>query len=120
GPAWQQNPGFGQHFAEFDVDGVRLELSTVEPDPGSALAIGECVGELPWSHVDSVEIDGVRIRLVASELRLLTEVARDRIDRAAAIFRYLEATGYDGELLATARATLPPELQPLMDVPIST
>jgi hypothetical protein len=117
GPQWQQSPGFGQHFAEFDVDDVRLELSTIEPDAGSPLVVGECVGELPWRHFDVVELDGARVRIVASELRLLTEILRGRIDCAAAIHAHLASAGYDPDLLAVARAALPTELQPLMDLP---
>ena len=75
-PEWVTNPAFGQYFSAYDMAGVRVEVSTVEVAPRDAVSIGECTGDEPWSHADVVRVEGRLVRVVASELRLLSEVAR--------------------------------------------
>jgi hypothetical protein len=114
GPAWLENPDFGQYFTEIDVAGVRVELCTVEAVPGGTLPFGECAGSAPWDHFDVVVVDGHRVPLVASELRLLSEVARFRPDHWRAIGAHLSREGYDEDLFGAAIEALAPELRPVM------
>jgi len=112
-PAWVEIPGFGQYFAAFELFGIRIELSTVESN-ATEPEIAECTGDAPWQHFDVVEIEGHRVALVASELRLLTEVTRFRPDRWEPIALHLTRGGYDEELLAAAADQLPPDVRAVM------
>jgi hypothetical protein len=112
-PAWVENPEFGQYFASFDLSGVRIELSTVEPNT-AAPAISECAGDAPWRHFDVLDLEGHRVGVVASELRLLSEITRLRPDRWKPIGAHLARSGYDADLLAAASRRLPPDLQAIM------
>lgn len=112
-PAWVENPEFGQYFASFDVSGVRIEFSTVE-SKSTRPEMGECAGDGPWQHFDVLELEGHRVPVVASELRLLSEISRFRPDRWEPIASHLSRNGYDEELLAAAIQQLPPDLQATM------
>lgn len=114
GPAWLENPGFGQYFTEFDLSGVRVELCTVEPMPGGTLPFGECAGSAPWAYFDVVLVEGHRVPLVASELRLLSEIARFRPDHWRPIAAHLAREGYDHDRFDAALEGLPPELRHVM------
>jgi hypothetical protein len=111
--AWQQNPAFGQYFARFDLSEVRFEFSTVETPPGD-VQIGECINSAPWQHFDVLVIEGRRIPVVASELRLLSEVERGRPERWKPIGAHLVRHGYDPALFDAALTTLLPTQQAAM------
>jgi hypothetical protein len=113
-PGWIENPFFGQYFAEFDVAGTRVSFSTVEAHAAHPVAIAECIGDAPWAHFDIVDIGGPWVPLVASELRLLSEVERGRQDRWRPIGSHLAHHGFDHTLLAAAAESLPPELASVM------
>ncbi len=111
GPRWLDTPFGGQYIADYDVGGVLVQISTVElsvPDPGY---IAECAGEAAWRHFDTIVIEGHAIPVVASELRLLSDVMRGRADRWLPTASFLAARGYDEQLLSDAIANLPAELQ---------
>jgi hypothetical protein len=112
-PAWVENPEFGQYFASCELSGVRIEFSTVEANT-TRPEISECAGDAPWQHFDVLELEGHRVRVVASELRLLSEITRFRPDRWKPIADHLARNGYDEDLLAAACRRLPPDLQATM------
>jgi hypothetical protein len=112
-PAWVESPGFRQYFASFELSGVRVEFSTVES--GTTMPeIGECTGDAPWRHFDVLDLEGHRVPVVASELRLLSEITRMRPDRWGPIAAHLSLNGYDEELLAAAMQQLRPDLRATM------
>ena len=85
-PIWLDDAS--QYFARLTVEGVTVELSTVEIDADTDTA--ECVGSGPWVHFDLVPCGVYTVPTVALELRLVTEVARRRTDRwepIVALFR---------------------------------
>jgi hypothetical protein len=112
-PAWVENPEFGQYFASFELSGIRVEFSTVESN-ATGSEFGECSGDAPWEHFDFLELEGHRVAVVASELRLLSEIMRFRPDRWEPIAAHLSRHGYDEGLLAAAIQRLPPDLQATM------
>jgi hypothetical protein len=73
-PIWL--PEACQYFARLVVDGVTIELSTVEIETDNDTT--ECFGTGPWQHFDVVPCAGESVPAVATELRLITEVARGR------------------------------------------
>jgi hypothetical protein len=86
-----------QYFARVVVDEVTVELSTVELAAETDAA--ECVGVGPWAHFDSVPCGEFSVPAVALELRLVTEVLRQRVDRWQPIVDYLETRPCDIELV---------------------
>jgi hypothetical protein len=112
-PACVESPGFRQYFASFELSGVRVEFSTIESN-STMPEISECTGDAPWQHFDVLELEGHRVPAVASELRLLSEITRDRPNRWEPIAAYLSRTGYDEELLAELSRRLAPDLQATM------
>lgn len=90
-PAWLPPV---QYFSRCYSGKVRVEFSTIEvegrPEP------------LCWRHFTVVDLDGVSVRMEPSELRLATEVARNRPDRWIPIARHLARNGYDEDLLGPA------------------
>ena len=78
--------GRGESQLDDALDGVNVELSTVEIDVGDDT--GECVGAGPWVHFDVVPCGAFSVPTVALELRFVTEVARQRTDRWEPIAAY--------------------------------
>lgn len=112
-PSLLDEPGFGQYYASFDIHDVKVEVSTVETDGDGP--VSECAGPAPWSHFDHVLFNGTRLFVVASELRLLSEVSRNRPERWGPIGRHLRRNGYDAALVDAACSCLPDELRAVMD-----
>ena len=109
-PRWIDTPFGGQYIADARVRGVLVQISTVElsqPDPSS---VAECAGDAAWRYFDLVDVGGYAIPVVASELRLLTDVIRGRPDRWRPVAACLARDGYDGALLDAGLQCLPPEL----------
>ena len=101
---WEESPWFGQYYGEFVLAGVRVGFSTVEVTPVHPIPVGECIRHWPWEHFDIVEVSSCRIPLVASELRLQSEVVRSRSVRWRPIGAHLPRVGWNEPLLATAEA----------------
>ena len=78
-PVWM--PDASQYFAQLHAQGIPVELSTVEIETDRDTM--ECFGTGPWEHFDLIACGTGTVPAVASELRLLTEVARGRTDRYA-------------------------------------
>jgi hypothetical protein len=72
-------PESSQYFARYDVHGVHVEISTVEQETDSDGM--ECVGRGPWQHYVLIACGPHRVPVVRLELRLATELLRDRPDR---------------------------------------
>jgi hypothetical protein len=109
-PRWLDTPFGGQYIADYEVDGVRVEFSTVELSAPDPTYIAECAGVTPWRHFDAVDIEGHALPMVASELRLLSEVTRGRDDRWRPIASFLSVHGYDEGLLGAALAGVDPDI----------
>lgn len=91
-----------QYFACYSIDGVGFSFSTVE---APVEADGwECIGPGPWRHFAAVSIGGHRIDCVSLELRLVTELIRDRPDRYRPLLAHLAGQGADLELLQQSLA----------------
>lgn len=94
-PAWRGDAQ--QYFARLELDGVVVELSTVEVVVDTDTA--ECVGTGPWTHWDDVPCGPHHVATVALELRLVTEVARQRQERWEPIVAFLRPRPCDLELV---------------------
>jgi hypothetical protein len=106
-PSWLDDAS--QYFARVAIEGVTVELSTVEIDADTDTA--ECVGSGPWVHFELVRCGGYTVPTVALELRLLTEVSRQRTDHAELIVDYLRSHPCDVALVERGLAELatPPD-----------
>jgi hypothetical protein len=94
-PAWIADSR--QYFARLHDGDITIELSTVEIDSDADTI--ECIGEGPWRYFDLVPCGGRNMPAVATELRLITEVSRDRIDHCRAIIDHLQGAGCDVALV---------------------
>lgn len=97
-PTWLECGG--QYYAAYEVDGVEVDASTVETPTESGFI--EARGSGPWTHFREIEVGERSIKAVAPELRLATELSRDRQDRANLIAHWLHDHGHDATLLANA------------------
>jgi hypothetical protein len=93
-------PESSQYFTRFEVNGVEVELSTVERQVDSDAM--ECVGRGPWQHYVLITCGSHRVPVVRLELRLVTEFLRDRADRYAPLLDYMGTHGFDSDLLQRA------------------
>lgn len=111
-PAWE--PENRQYFARYALDGTDVEISTVEWPVSHDTA--ECTGAGPWRHYVSVACGTHDVPAVRLELRLVTELVRDRPDRAAALTAHMRAHGADLSLLQRAMTdqAVPPARQRLV------
>ncbi|MFT4279182.1 MAG: hypothetical protein QM576_22790 [Rhodopseudomonas sp.] len=97
-PTWM--PCCVQYYAAFEVDGVQVDASTVESSSQSPFI--EAFGSGPWTHFSEIAVADTRIPVVAPELRLATELCRDRKDQTAIITRWMRDHGCDAPLLRNA------------------
>lgn len=88
-PVWM--PDARQYYAAFEVDGVKVEASTVEWPTDSDLL--ESLGSGPWTHFTDIMVGDKTVPTVAIELRLATEVRRGREEQADAIRRWMGEKG---------------------------
>lgn len=93
-------PGSAQYFTRFEVNGVDLELSTVERQTDSDAL--ECVGTGPWHHHVLTPCGSHHVPVVQLELRLATELLRDRPDRYDPLLDHMATHGFDAALLRRA------------------
>ncbi|MFG3437643.1 hypothetical protein ACGF0J_10410 [Nonomuraea sp. NPDC047897] len=93
-------PASSQYFARYEVNGVHLEISTVEQETDSDEM--ECIGRGPWRHHVMITCGSHRVPVVRLELRLATELLRDRPDRYEPLLDHLAARGFDADLLRRA------------------
>jgi hypothetical protein len=108
-PAWM--PGAKQYYAEYEVNGIGVGISTVEFETESDAL--ECVGRGPWEHYVLVSCGPYTMPAVALELRLVSELVRNRPDRSTPLIEHMRVKGCDLELVRrgmTAR-NLPQDVQ---------
>jgi hypothetical protein len=94
-PAWM--PEARQYYADYKVNGVGVGISTVEVETESDGL--ECVGRGPWEHYVLVSCGPYTIPAVALELRLVSELLRDRPDRYTPLIQHMRVNGCDIELV---------------------
>lgn len=83
--------GCGQYFASFEVDGCVVEASTVEFSTESDFK--EVTGQGPWIHHSLHCFGETALPVVALELRLATELLRNREDRYLPLVRHFQRAG---------------------------
>ncbi|MFI6323402.1 hypothetical protein ACIBG8_38140 [Nonomuraea sp. NPDC050556] len=93
-------PQGAQYFARYEVNGVHLEISTVEQETESDAL--ECIDSGPWHHYVQITCGQHPVPVVRLELRLATELLRDRPDRYKPLLDHLATHGFDADLLNRA------------------
>ncbi len=103
--------GSKQYYAAFNVDGIQVEASTVEWTTDSAYI--ETLGDGPWRNRTLITVGPHRVPTIALELRLATELLRNRPDRYEPMMEWMKQNGCDADLLGHAMAArrLSPEIQ---------
>lgn len=94
-PSWMAEAR--QYYAEYEVNGVGVGISTVEADTDSDGL--ECIGRGPWEHYIPVSCGPYTIPAVALELRLVSELKRGRHDRYMPLIDHMRQNGCDTELV---------------------
>ena len=108
-PVWL--PDARQYFAHYQVDQIEVSASTVErPAVTDAL---ECIGTGPWQHYVQVPCAKHVVPAVRLELRLVSELYRDRPDRYMPLIEHMRVHGADLQLVqqGMAERTVQPTLQ---------
>lgn len=100
-PAWL--PTAQQYYANYEVEGVEVGISTVEVD--SSFDTIETFGPGPWKHFVSLPCGRHMVPTVRLELRLITELYRDRPDRYKSLLEHLQAAGCDLDLVRRGMTT---------------
>lgn len=99
----RRNPGSAhnrQYFTHFEVNGVGVGSSTVEiPTDADTF---ECIGRGPWEHYVDVRIGKHVVPVVRLELRLVSELVRNRPDRYTPLIEYMRSQGADLQLVQKA------------------
>jgi hypothetical protein len=90
-------PEARQYYANYEVNGVEVGISTVEWETDSDGI--ECLGRGPWEHFLLVPCGTYTVPAVALELRLVSELGRERPDRYGPLIQYMQAHGCDVELV---------------------
>jgi hypothetical protein len=90
-PAWL--PETQQYYGNYDVDGVEVGISTVEVE--SDVDTVETFGRGPWEHFTLITCGPYAVPTVALELRLITELFRQRPDRYEPLVQFLQDHGCD-------------------------
>jgi hypothetical protein len=93
-------PESSQYFTRYEVNGVHIEISTVEQETDSDGM--ECIGRGPWQHYVLITCGSHHVPVVRLELRLATELLRDRPDRYEPLLDHMAAHGFDADLLHRA------------------
>src|SRR5262245_53704434 len=97
-PGWL--PNARQYFTHFKVEEIDAGASTVEiPTDADTF---ECIGRGPWEHYVSVSVGVHRVPVVRLELRLVSELVRNRPDRYEPLLGHMRAHGADLQLLQKA------------------
>ena len=108
-PAWLAQTQ--QYYGNYEVNGVEVGISTVEVP--SDLDIIETFGRGPWEHFTLLPCGSHTVPTVALELRLLTELYRDRPDRYEPLIEFMRLNGCDVDFMQRGLAAigLPPDRQ---------
>lgn len=108
-PVWL--PDAEQYFARFEVEEIDVEVSTVERSVGADTF--ECIGRGPWEHYVEVRFGSHLVPVVRLELRLVSELVRDRPDRYVPLVEHMRLHGTDLQLVQKAMSdrAVDPSLQ---------
>ena len=108
-PAWL--PEARQYYGNYDVNGVEVGISTVEVETDADTI--ETFGRGPWVHFALLPCGSHSVPTVSLELRLITELSRNRSDRYGPIIQHMQAYGCDIELMRRGMnaAGLPEDLR---------
>jgi hypothetical protein len=96
-----------QYYANYQVRGVEVGVSTVEVESTDDTI--ETFGPGPWVHYSVLACGPHQVPVVALELRLITELSRDRPDRFRPIIDHLRTRGCDLDLVTRGLAARVPE-----------
>ncbi|MGB6453118.1 MAG: hypothetical protein WBH47_01390 [Streptosporangiaceae bacterium] len=97
-PVWL--PDARQYFARFVVEQVKVEVSTVEwPTDADTF---ECIGRGPWEHYVRMKVGKHIVPAVGLELRLASELVRDRRDRYVPLIEHMRSHGANLQLVQKA------------------
>jgi len=95
-PTWL--PDMRQYYANYRVSTVEVGLSTVEIETEADFI--ETYGPGPWQkHYSLLSCGPYQVPTVDLELRLITEIYRDRPDRYTPLIAYLGERGCDLDLV---------------------
>jgi hypothetical protein len=113
-PIWL--PDAQQYFARFEIEEIDVGFSTVErPIESDAF---ECVGRGPWEHYVPIRFGRHVVPAVSLELRLASELVRDRPDRYEPLIEHMRLRGADLQLAQRAmsdRGVNPVRQQQILD-----
>ncbi len=98
-----------QYYAEHRIDSVEVDVSTVEIETDADWI--ETYGSGPWTHYVSLPCGPFQVPTVKLELRLITELYRNRPERYEPIIKFLKTKKFDESLLKRGTKILPEELQ---------
>jgi hypothetical protein len=98
-----------QYYTEFRVNGVEVGISTVEIETDVDWI--ETYGSGPWTHYVFLPCGPRLVPTVKLELRLITELYRNRPERYELIIEFLEKKWFDESLLKRGIKGLPEDLQ---------
>lgn len=101
--------GMRQYYAEFRVNGVEVGVSTVEIETDADWV--ETYGSGPWTHYVLLPCGAFSVPTVKLELRLITELYRNRPERYEPIIGFLKTKGFDEGLLRRGTGNLPKDVQ---------
>ena len=90
-PAWLTETQ--QYYGNYEVNGIEVGISTVEV--ASDADTIETFGRGPWEHFTLLRCGHYAVPTVALELRLITELFRNRPDRYQALIQFMQSHGCD-------------------------
>ena len=91
-----------QYYTAYDIHGVQVEASTVEWESDSPYI--ETFGRGPWEHHVLIDVGPYRVPTIQLELRLVTELLRNRPDRSTPLTTWMQTHGCDIDLLRRVMA----------------
>jgi hypothetical protein len=100
-----------QYYGNYEVNGVEVGISTVEV--ASDADTIETFGRGPWEHFTLLTCGRYAVPTVALELRLITELFRNRPDRYQPLIQFMQSHGCDLDYIrrGVVAAGLPPTMQ---------
>lgn len=97
-PAWL--PDARQYFTRFHVSEIDVEASTVEVPTDTDTF--ECIGRGPWQHYVDLDLGRHTVPAVVLELRLVSELVRNRPDRYMPLIEHMRSRSADLQLTQRA------------------
>jgi len=100
-----------QYYGNYEVNGVEVGISTVEL--ASDADTIETFGRGPWEHFTLLPCGPYTVPTVVIELRLITELYRDRPDRYEPLIEFMRVNGCDLDFIrrGIAATGLPQAMQ---------